>query len=155
MIKSHPLKGYNLLKSKNVDEDIAQAALLHHEKCDGTGYPTGVTGDKMVYTAKVIAIVDVYEAMTANRCYRDGICPFQVIAMFEDEVYTKYDPQYMFPFLRGIADTYLHNTVLLSDGRQGEIILTNNTTPSKPSLMVGNEFVDLSKTAGISIEKIL
>ena len=109
----------------------------------------------MCYTAKIIAIVDVYEAMTANRCYRDGICPFQVIRMFEDEGYTKYDPQYMIPFLRGIADTYLHNTVLLSDGTQGEIILTNNTTPSKPSLMVNGAFVDLSMKSGLSIEKIL
>ena len=155
IIKTHPVQGYRLLKSKNVDEDIAQAALLHHEKCDGTGYPTGVTGDKIGYTAKVIGIVDVYEAMTANRCYRDGICPFQVIRMFEDEGYQKYDPTYMIPFLRGIADTYLHNTVLLSDGSQGEIILTNNTTPSKPSLMVNGAFVDLSKRSDLSIEKIL
>ncbi|MBR1598042.1 MAG: HD-GYP domain-containing protein [Lachnospiraceae bacterium] len=155
MIKSHPAKGYNLLKSKNVDEEIAQAALMHHEKCDGTGYPMKVTGDKICYTAKVIGIVDVYEAMTANRCYRDGICPFQVIRMFEDEGYTKYDPQYMIPFLRGIADTYLHNTVLLSDGSQGEIILTNNTTPSKPSLMVGGTYVDLAMKPGLTIEKIL
>ncbi len=154
-IKSHPLKGYELLKAKNVDEEIAQAALMHHEKCDGTGYPMKVTIDKICYTARIIAIVDVYEAMTANRCYRDGICPFHVIRTFEDEGYAKYDPVYMIPFLRGIADTYLHNTVLLSDGTQGEIILTNNTTPSKPSLLVNGAFVDLSMRSDLSIEKIL
>lgn len=155
MIKSHPQKGYELLQSKNVDEDIALAAYQHHEKCDGSGYPQGLTGDKISYTGKVICIVDVYEAMTANRVYRDGLCPFTVIHMFEEDGYAKYDPQYMIPFLRGIADTYLHNTVLLSDGSQGEIILTNNTTPSKPSLMVNGNFVDLSKRSDLQIEKIL
>ncbi len=154
-IKTHPVQGYRLLKSKNVDEDIAQAALLHHEKCDGTGYPTGVTSEKLGYSAKVIGIVDVYEAMTANRCYRDGICPFQVIRMFEDEGYAKYDPKYMLPFLKGIADTYLHNTVMLSDGTQAEIVLTNNAVPSKPSLMAGAQFIDLSRRPDIRIEKIL
>ncbi|MCR5700611.1 MAG: HD-GYP domain-containing protein [Lachnospiraceae bacterium] len=155
IVKSHPMEGYKVLMSKGVDENMANAALFHHEKCDGSGYPNGFTGDQICDTAKIIAIIDVYEAMTANRVYRDGICPFKVIRIFEDEGYAKYDPKYMLPFLRGIADTYLHNNVLLSDGRDGEIILTNTTTPSKPSLMVGGQFVDLSKTPGLTIEKIL
>lgn len=154
-IKQHPVLGYKLLKSKNVDDEIAFAALMHHEKCDGTGYPTGAKREQIHDTAKLIAIIDVYEAMTANRCYRDGICPFQVIRMFEDEGYAKYEPTYMIPFLRGIADTYLHNTVLLSDGSRGEVILTNNATPSKPSLIVDGNFVDLAKRSDLSIEKIL
>ncbi len=154
-IKNHPLLGYRLLQSKNVDEDISRAALLHHEKCDGTGYPTGITGDKTVYTAKIIAIVDVYEAMTANRCYRDGICPFHVIRMFEEEGYAKYDPTFLIPFLRGIADTYLHNTVLLSDGSRGEIILTNAAVPSKPALIVNGQLIDLNRRSDLRIDKIL
>lgn len=155
IIKTHPIQGYKLLKSKHVDEAIAQAALLHHEKCDGTGYPTGIKGDKMNYAAKIIAIVDVYEAMTANRCYRDGICPFHVIRMFEDEGYAKYDPSFLIPFLRGIGDTYLHNTVLLNDGTQGEIILTNMAVPSKPSIMANGQFIDLNKRPDLRIDKIL
>ena len=154
-IKQHPVLGYKLLSAKNVDDEISFAALMHHEKCDGTGYPTGAKREQIRDTAKLIAIIDVYEAMTANRCYRDGICPFQVIRMFEDEGYAKYDPTYMIPFLRGIADTYLHNTVLLSDGSHGEIILTNNATPSKPGLMVDGNFIDLAKRSDLTIEKIL
>ncbi|MBE5924073.1 MAG: HD domain-containing protein [Lachnospiraceae bacterium] len=155
IVKSHPMEGYKILMSKNVDEEMASAALFHHEKCDGSGYPNGFTGDQITDIAKIIAIIDVYEAMTADRVYRDGICPFKVIRIFEDEGYAKYDPKYMLPFLRGIADTYLHNNVLLSDGREGEIILTNTTTPSKPSLIVNGQFVDLSKTPGLTIDKIL
>lgn len=155
IIKQHPVKGYELLKSKQVDENIAQVALLHHEKCDGTGYPLGIKGEKINEMAKLITIIDIYEAMTANRCYRDGICPFAVIRMFEEEGYKKYDPKYLIPFLQGISDTYIHNTVLLNDGRKGEIVLTNKTAVSRPGVLVENEFLDLTRHPELDIIAIL
>lgn len=155
IIKQHPLKGYRLLKEKNIDENIAQAALLHHEKCDGSGYPLGLKCEKINDMAKLITIIDIYEAMTANRCYRDGICPFSVIRMFEEEGYIKYDPRYLIPFLQGISDTYLHNTVLLNDGSKGEIILTNKTALSRPGILVNGEYIDLSLRPDLSITAIL
>lgn len=154
-IKQHPLKGYQLLKAKGVDENICQAALLHHEKCDGSGYPLGLKGNKINNMAKLITIIDIYEAMTANRVYRQGICPFAVIQLFEEEGYSKYDPKYLLPFLQGISDTYLHNNVMLSDGREGEIIMTNKIQVSRPGIMVGNDFVDLAKHPELSIVAIL
>lgn len=154
-IKQHPLKGYQLLKAKGVDENICQAALLHHEKCDGSGYPLGLKGNKINNMAKLITIIDIYEAMTSNRVYRQGICPFAVIQLFEEEGYSKYDPKYLLPFLQGISDTYLHNNVMLSDGREGEIIMTNKIQVSRPGIMVGNDFVDLTKHPELSIIAIL
>ena len=155
IIKTHPFKGYQLLKQKNVDENICRAALLHHEKCDGSGYPIGMTREKISEVAKIITIVDIYEAMTANRCYRAGLCPFDVIKMFEDEGFTKYDPKYLVPFLHGISDTYLHNTVLLNDGRKGEIIMTNKNLVSRPSIMAGTEYIDLTYHPNLHIVAVL
>ncbi|MGN0438080.1 MAG: HD-GYP domain-containing protein [Lachnospiraceae bacterium] len=155
IIKQHPQKGYQLLKSKGIDENICQAALLHHEKCDGSGYPLGLKGNKINNMAKLITIIDIYEAMTANRVYRQGICPFAVIQLFEEEGYSKYDPKYLLPFLQGISDTYLHNNVMLSDGREGEIIMTNKVQVSRPVVMIDNDFVDLSKHSELSIIAIL
>lgn len=88
------------MQSKKVDENIAQVALMHHEKCDGSGYPIGLKGPKINELAKLITIVDIYEAMTANRCYHQGICPFDVIRMYEDDGYVLYDPKYLVPFYR-------------------------------------------------------
>ena len=155
IIKSHPLKGYQLLKQKNVDERIARAALMHHEKCDGSGYPLGLKAEKIHEVAKIVTIVDIYEAMTANRCYRAGLCPFDVIRMFEDEGYSKYETKYLLPFLHGISNTYLHNTVLLNDGRKGEIVMTNKNHVSKPSVMSGTEFIDLAFHPELKIMAIL
>lgn len=155
IIKQHSSKGYKLLKEKNVDKNICYAALLHHEKCDGSGYPLGVKGDRISNLAKLITIVDIYEAMTADRCYREGICPFAVIRMYEEEGYSKYDPKYLLPFLQGISDTYLHNTVLLNDGRTGEIILTNKTAVSRPGLLVNGEYLDLTRYPELNIIAIV
>lgn len=155
VIKQHSLLGYQLLKGNDIDENIAQVALLHHEKCDGSGYPLGLKREQVNPLAKLITIVDVYEAMTANRCYREGICPFSVIKMYEDEGYTKYEPEFLVPFLQGIADTYLHNTVLLNDGRQGEIVLTNKTAISRPSILIDGEYVDLVQHPELHIVTIL
>lgn len=155
LIKQHPVKGYRLLKSKNLDERICMAALLHHEKCDGSGYPTGMKSENIPDIAKIITIVDIYEAMTADRCYRQGICPFSVIRMFEDEGFMKYDPKYLLPFLQGISDTYLHNTVLLNDERRGEIIMTNKSSVSRPGIMLGETFLDLTQHPDVNIIAIL
>lgn len=75
-----------------LDKRIVNAALLHHERCDGSGYPLGVKGDKLDEFTKIIAIADVYEALTANRVYRKSMCPFDAIAHFE-----KKDLDYMTP----------------------------------------------------------
>ena len=155
VIKQHPYKGYRLLQEKNVDERIAQVALMHHEKCDGSGYPIGLHGDKINELAKLITIVDIYEAMTANRCYHEGICPFDVIRMYEDDGYRRYDPKYLVPFLQGISDTYLHNTVLLNDGSRGEVILTNKAKVSRPSLLVDGQYLDLTMHPELNIVAIL
>ena len=155
IIKQHPLKGYKILKEKNIDECFAQVALLHHEKCDGSGYPLGVKNDKISEMAKLITIVDIYEAMTANRVYRKGICPFDVIKMFEDEGYIKYDSKYLVPFLQGISDTYLHDTVLLNDGREGTIVMTNKNVVSRPAIMCGDDYIDLAFHPELRIVAIL
>lgn len=155
IIKQHPYKGYRLLQEKNVDERIAQVALMHHEKCDGSGYPIGLHGDKINELAKLITIVDIYEAMTANRCYHEGICPFDVIRMYEDDGYQRYDPKYLIPFLQGISDTYLHNTVLLNDGTRGEVILTNKAKVSRPGLLVDGQYLDLTMHPELHIVAIL
>lgn len=85
LVKQHPKLGYDLLKSLPLDTRIKKAALSHHERCDGSGYPMGLTQDDTDDFAMIIAIADVYDAMTAARSYRAPLCPFQVIDNFERE----------------------------------------------------------------------
>lgn len=154
-IKKHTLKGYQILKDKDIDERIKYAALLHHERCDGSGYPNGFTGAHINDFSKIVAIADVYDAMTSPRIYRGSLCPFEVINTFENEGFSKYDPKFVIPFLNGIIQTYLHNTVHLSNGMKGEIIMINKHNLSKPVVKVEKSFIDLSKETDLYITNIL
>ncbi|MBD8962995.1 methyltransferase domain-containing protein [bacterium] len=106
--------------------------------------------------AKIIAIADVYDAMTANRCYRKGLCPFEVIATFEKEGLVKYDSKYILTFLNRIIDTYICNSVLLNDGTCGKIVLMNQKALSRPVIhTITNEYIDLTKHPELYIQAII
>lgn len=154
-IKTHALRGYNLLKDKNIDSRIKNAALMHHERCDGSGYPYGLTNEHIEPFAKLVSIADVYDAMTCARVYRGPLCPFEVVSIFETEGYTKYDPKYIMTFLEGIVQTYIHNNVRLNDKKEGEIVLINRFELSRPVVKVNDQFIDLSKHRNLYIESLI
>ena len=155
-IKSHPAEGYRILQPQNIDMHIKLSALEHHEKCDGTGYPMGLTGNRIDPFAKIVAIADVYDAMTANRVYREGMCPFRVIEIFEEEGFHKYEVSYIIKFLENVVNTYIDNRVMLNDGRVGTVRWINKQRLSKPMLeMTDGTFLELEKQRGLRIEKIL
>jgi len=153
-VKQHTVRGYQILSNKNIDQRIKATALLHHERCDGSGYPFGLQTDQIEPFARLVAIADVYDAMTCARVYRGPMCPFEVLSIFESEGLNKYDPEYILTFMEGIAQTYIHNTVRLSNGMTGEIVMINKLALSKPVVMVGDSFIDLSKQRDVRITAI-
>lgn len=146
MIRNHPKYGYDILKSQPLNFHIKKAALMHHERCDGSGYPMGLTMEEIDDYALIIAIADVYDAMTAARSYRAPLCPFEVIAEFEKDGLQKYKPKYILTFLENIANAYQNNRVMLSDGTSARIVLLNHRRLSKP-------LVQLDDGACIDLEK--
>lgn len=154
-IRNHPSSGYSVIENKELDERIKRAVLQHHEKCDGTGYPNQLVGSEIDDFAKIVTITDIYEAMTANRVYREGLCPFDVVELFEQEGLSKYDPVYMMIFIKRIAESYINKPVLLSNGQEGQIIMLNQSSLSRPVVQVKGNYIDLSKTIGINIQRIL
>jgi putative nucleotidyltransferase with HDIG domain len=155
LVQTHTIRGFEILKDQPLDMRVKYVALMHHERCDGTGYPNGLLGDQINEFAKIVAIVDVYDAMTCSRNYRKASCPFDVVESFEREGFLKYDPKYLLVFLEQIVQAYLHNIVRLSDGREGEVVLINKSALSKPMIKIGNDFVDLSKEHKLTIETII
>jgi putative nucleotidyltransferase with HDIG domain len=146
MIRNHPKYGYDILKSQPLNSHIKKAAIMHHERCDGSGYPMGLTMEEIDDYALIIAIADVYDAMTAARSYRAPLCPFEVIAEFEKDGLQKYKPKYILTFLENIANAYQNNRVMLSDGTSARIVLLNHRRLSKP-------LVQLDDGACIDLEK--
>lgn len=155
IIKTHPQKGFELLKTLDLDERILLSTLAHHERCDGSGYPLKLHSAQINDFAKIISIADVYDAMTAARVYRAPVCPFKVISIFETEGYSLYDPKYLLPFLSHVVDSYIHTSVLLSNGDTGEVIMINQRYLSRPVVKCSNSYIDLSKEKKVHIESIL
>lgn len=154
IIKGHPQKGYEFLKKNNASYNVQMAALQHHERCDGSGYPTGFAVDQINKYAAIVAIADVYDAMTSTRVYREGFSPFRVIRLFEEDGRQEFNPKYLMPILTNLTETYLRHEVLLSDGRKGVIVMINRSELSKPVVMVDGQAVDLTKQRNISIEAV-
>ncbi len=155
IIKQHPLKGYEFLKThQELDPRIAQAALMHHERCDGTGYPTGSTRNTIPDMAQIVAIADVYDAMTSRRVYRGPISPFKVIRILEEEGIQKYGPHYFLVFLEQIINTFINTDVYLSNGQKAHVIFINKHQLSRPVVQIADEILDLSKHPSLDIESI-
>ena len=154
VVKTHTIKGYNILKEKRIDDRIKMIALQHHERADKTGYPYAKSGDEIEPFAMIVAIADVYDAMTSDRVYRPRICPFDVVQSLEDGN-TKYNAGYLVPLLEQITEVYINHTVRLSNDAIGKVVMINRGELSKPVIQVKNEFLDLTKLRKIKIKEIL
>ena len=153
--RTHPREGYNILMAAPVSEHVKNAALMHHERCDGSGYPLKLTSAQIDPYAKIVAIADVYDAMTSNRSYHVPRSPFDAIAAFEKEGLQKYDPAYILTFLKNIVNTYILHRVRLTNGEEGDIIYINPDKLSKPTVRVGNKYIDLSKEPHLFIDALI
>jgi putative nucleotidyltransferase with HDIG domain len=154
VVKTHTMKGYGILKEKRIDDRIKMIALQHHERADKTGYPYGKSGDEIEPFAMIVAIADVYDAMTSDRVYRPKICPFDVVQALEDGN-SKYNAGYLVPLLEQITEVYINHTVRLSNDAIGRVVMINRGELSKPVVQVKNEFMDLTKFRKLKIEEIL
>lgn len=139
----------------DISDLIKDAVLMHHEKINGTGYPSGLKSEQISEYAKIVSICDIYDAMTSNRSYREKICPFTVIRNFERQNFSILDTEYLLIFLQNIAYTYVGSWVKLTNGKIAEIIFINQSQMSRPIVKADDKFLDLSKNLDIDIENLV
>ncbi len=154
-LKEHVVKGYELVKGKGLDSHIVNCILMHHERRDGSGYPLHLKDGRIDEIASIVTIANVYDTLTSRRSYRDGYCPFTVIEQFENDGIHKYDPNAIMTFLSNIVNTFIANRVMLNNGLTGEIVFINPEKLSKPMVRCGEDFIDLSKSRGLSITEVV
>ena len=112
-IKKHTIEGYKRLKSLNIDKDIKECTLLHHERSNGSGYPLGITENKINSYAKIIGIADSFEGMTSDRKYRSiKLTPLDAINFFKQNGFALYDSKYLIPFITNITELYKNAELL-------------------------------------------
>jgi PAS domain S-box-containing protein len=91
LIRAHTKQGYKILKDANLPWPVADVALQHHERLDGSGYPNGITGDKLSLEVNILAVCDVVEAMSSHRPYRPARTTTDILKELKDGRGTKYN----------------------------------------------------------------
>lgn len=155
-MKRHSYYGYEMLRETNeFNNDILLGVLQHHEKTNGTGYPNGVTGDRIHEYAKIIAVCDIYHAFTSRKVYKDKDSPLKVADYLRKESFTSLDPHITQVFLKNISKFYVGNKVLLSDGTTGTIVYIHPQDETKPIVKAGEDFFDFQKEQDIEVLDII
>ncbi len=160
-VKRHTIYGYDILRQASCFSLLsAHVALQHHERLDGSGYPRALTGDEIHEYAKIVAIADVYDAMTTNRMCQKAMLPNQVMEMLYAGSGTKFDTHYLTTFRNSIVLYPVGLTVTLSTGERGVVVDNNTSAPNRPVVRVLEDAerqsippyeIDLTKALSIEI----
>ncbi|SHK35899.1 HD-GYP domain, c-di-GMP phosphodiesterase class II (or its inactivated variant) [Hathewaya proteolytica DSM 3090] len=154
-VKKHPIYSYNIVSEfPFLDDSIAQSVLMHHERIDGSGYPLGLTGDKIHKFAKIIAIADVFDAMTSNKSYKSRKNPFEALKIMESDFISKLDVIYLKTFIEKMTTYYTGEMVILNNNDVAKIIKMDPNNIDRPLVMVNDTFIDLKVNREYSISDL-
>jgi len=149
IVKEHPRLGAEYLKKSSIITNrIYNGILSHHEKYDGTGYPFRTKGKDIPIFGRIIAIADVYDALTSNRPYRKPTSPSETIEYIMGGNGVMFDPEIVKVFLTKIAPYPINDYVRLSNGKIGLVTKIYSRNPLRPVVKImgnGNETYDLFK----------
>lgn len=132
-IKKHSRLGYDLLLPfKNMNLLSRHISYQHHERYDGSGYPRGLEGDSIIEYARIVAIVDCYDAMTSDRVYRTAMMPADAIKEIAHKSKDQYDPKIIKIFLRSVAPYPVGVKVVLNTGQEAIVLKINPKDVVRP-----------------------
>lgn len=155
-VRRHTTYGYQLLRNVTaINEGVRLAALQHHEKIDGSGYPLRLEGSQIHFYAKIVAVADIFHAMTLEKAYRKAQSPYLVLEELQAESFGKLDPVIVQTFIQKTTDLYNGTRIRLSDGRHGEIIFTDRSNPTRPMVKVEGMIVNLMLERELYIQEII
>lgn len=138
-IQKHPLISYSIIKDyENMEKEVCELVLTHHEKEDGSGYPLGLFSKEIKIEAKIILISDVFTAMTSERVYSKKLSPFIVLEDFYNSSFDKFHMGIILKFLKLYSDYSLHQSVKLNNGLEGVIIHYEKDEYLKPTIKLNN-----------------
>jgi len=163
IVKDHSELGYDYIKDAREISPVSKAAILsHHERLDGSGYPRRKSGDELHDFAKIVAITDVYDALTSDRTYRKRWPVHEAISYIMSNSDQKFDNYFVDKFVRNLAIYPNGTMVRLSNGQKAIVKEQNSNYPTRPILRIvedaeGNEMVetmDLLNNLNIVIDEV-
>lgn len=153
-MKTHTILGFQIISKSMKQPELAMAALQHHERFDGTGYPFGIKEDKLHALSKIVAVADIYSAMISSRVYQKEKDMLHVLQELHRVSFSEIDPQICIVFIKNMLPHFIGKKVSLSNGEIGNIVMTNPTDFFRPLVQIDKQFIDLSHHREIEIDKI-
>lgn len=164
-MKMHQVYAGEIITTVTGLSDISRdVCLMHHEKLDGTGYPNGLTAEQIPIHGRMSCIVDIYDALTADRCYKKGMSSAEAFKILLSLTPFHLDRELVYKFINCIGVYPVGALVELSDGRVGIVWTSNTAEPLKPEVkcfysrkykrFIDVAFVD-TKSSNAKIEKAI
>ena len=152
-IKQHTRYGFDILRNlHSISLLIAHCAFQHHERLDGSGYPRGLLAPEIHPFAKIIAVADVFDAVTTNRVYRSKMHPAQGIHLIEADSGIKFDRDVVEALKRSVVHYPNGTVVVLSAGLRGVVCRQEKLQPARPWVRIfEKDNVVLNATYEISL----
>jgi len=151
-IKEHAAVGYKMLKTDaQLDYRIMFMALQHHERCNGSGYPWGILNDKIHHLARIVAVADVYDALTTDRVYRSRLSSFAAVQMINEGDRIHFDSHVIAAFNKVAIPYPIGCCVTLNHGKDGKVIGLNSMDLFRPIISTQQGMVNLLHEADLSI----
>lgn len=137
-VQEHAIYGYKILKDEGVLDNKARTiSLLHHERLDGTGYPYGLKDDEIGLYPRIVAVADVYDALTSERCYKPAMSNETAVKiLLEEAECNKLDSDIITSFVDKLAIYPNGTVVLLSDGQPAIVKKQNRGDVRAPIVRV-------------------
>lgn len=156
VMKTHASLGYILLSStKELSDNILKGILHHHEKFDGTGYPSKLSEHSIPEYARIISVVDVFDAMSSDRVYRDKMNPFKVLEIMHDGGNGSFDPQISNLFIDHVKHFFVGTDVLLNTGEMAIIHDVNTPLAYRPIIKLKDQLIDLTYNSKLEIKSVI
>jgi putative nucleotidyltransferase with HDIG domain len=135
IMRAHPVHGRRIIEDKyELSHVIADMAFSHHERIAGNGYPRGLNGNQMSRWSKMVAIVDVYDAITSDRCYHQGISATEALTKMYSWRLTDFDGELLEQFIQTVGIYPVGTLVELNSGEVGIVISVNPQARLKPKV---------------------
>ncbi|WP_123041351.1 HD-GYP domain-containing protein [Cohnella candidum] len=153
-IQNHSRYGYEILESSFDDHVLSLAALQHHERMNGTGYPNRIPGEQIHPVSRIVAVADTYSAMISSRVYQKKRDLLVVLKELHRVSFSELDPEITYTFIRHMIPNFIGKKVELTGGLTGTIIMNHPTDFFHPLIQSDSGFIDLSTDVRYEITQV-
>ena len=137
VMKTHPMEGFNMLKEQDdLPLEVLDIVKHHHERRNGKGYPSQLGGDEINNMTRMVAIVDVYDAITSDRCYHDAITPYDALRNMYEWVNEDFDKDIIEQFIKCLGIYPIGCVVELNLGHVGIVVSASEKSKLRPIVML-------------------